>query len=260
MRLLSMRCVLFAGAISWSVPVGVQPQQADAARASFSLRGTVVDTLGVPVPFAQVLVFNSADQGTIADEDGHFRLEQLPVARTRFAARRIGYEPVYFDIEVPVAATVEVQIRLRQNVRILTTVEVKEDARDPLMREGFYDRMAAGHGLFVTPEMIAAIRPVRATDALASIPNVVVHRRGSRTRITAASQQCEYALVVDKVRVGQPGSRLRTTTPDDAVSGTDIYAIEVYPSNRGLPAQFLGMTSEDGCGTIVIWTKGMLPR
>jgi hypothetical protein len=34
----------------------------------------------------------------------------------------------------------------------------------------------------------------------------------------------------------------------------------VYPRNRGLPAQFLGMTSEDGCGTIVIWTKGMIPR
>jgi hypothetical protein len=44
------------------------------------------------------------------------------------------------------------------------------------------------------------------------------------------------------------------------VSGTDLYAIEVYPRNRGLPAQFLGMTQEDGCGTIVIWTKQLLPR
>jgi len=257
MRVLWMRSILFAAPAylgAWSATHG-QPQ----SPASFALTGTVIDTLGVPVPFAQVFVF-AGEQGTVADDDGHFRLDRLPLARTRFAVRRIGYEPVYFDIEVPVAATVDVQVRMRQNVAILTTVEVGDDMRSPLQKEGFYDRLAAGHGLFVTPEMIAAIRPVRATDALNSLPNVVVHRRGSRTRITTASLQCEYALVVDRIRVGQPGSRVRTTTPDDAVSGTDIYAIEVYPRNRGLPAQFLGMTSEDGCGTIVIWTKGMIPR
>lgn len=228
--------------------------------ASFALTGTVIDTLGTPVPFAQVSVFNR-DQGTYADDDGRFRLDPLPLERTRFSVRRIGFDPVYFDIDVPVAATVEVRVRMRQNARILPTVAISTDVSDPLRKEGFYSRMAAGHGLFVTPEMIAAIRPVRATDALRSLPNVVVQGRGSRTRITASGQLfCEYALVVDKIRIGQPGSRVRTTTPDDAVSGTDLYAIEVYPRNRGLPAHFLGMTQEDGCGTIVIWTKGMLPR
>jgi hypothetical protein len=225
----------------------------------FALAGIVVDSLGVGVPFAQVFVFDS-QQGTVADNDGRFRLERLPLARTRFAVRRIGFAPVYFDIDAPVAATVEVQVRMHQNVPILTTVEISDDVRTPLQKEGFYTRMAAGHGLFVTPEMLAAMRPARASDALLSIPNVVVNRRGSRTRITTANLQCEYALVVDKIRVGQPGSRVRTTTPDDAVSATDLYAIEVYPRNRGLPAHFLGMTSEDGCGTIVIWTKGMIPR
>jgi hypothetical protein len=197
------------------------------------------------------------DQGTYADEVGRFRLDPLPLERTRFAVRRIGFDPVYFDIDAPVAATVDVQVRMRQNARILPSVDITSD---PLRKEGFYDRMAAGHGLFVTPEMVAAIRPIRATDALLNLPGVMVHRRGSRTRITSSNVHCEYGLVVDKVRVGMPGSRVRTSTPDDAVSGTDLYAIEVYPRNRGLPAQFLGMTQEDGCGTIVIWTKGLLPR
>jgi hypothetical protein len=252
-----MRSVLFAAAAFLSASSATHAQLQSAA--SFALSGVVIDTLGVPVPFAQVAVFDG-EPGTVADDDGHFRLDRLPLARTRFAVRRIGYEPVYFDVEAPVAATVEVQVRMRQNVPVLTTVEIRTDIRSPLQKEGFYARMAAGHGLFVTPEMIAAMRPARATDAFAIIPNVVIHRRGSRTRITSANQQCEYGLVVDKIRVGQPGSRVRTTTPDDAVSGMDIYAIEVYPRNRGLPAQFLGMTQEDGCGTIVVWTKGMLPR
>jgi hypothetical protein len=257
MRIHWMRHIIFAAAPLLG-PLSPARTQVPSER-TFALSGTVVDTLGVGVPFAQVAVFDR-EQGTTADNDGHFRLERLPLARTRFAVRRIGYAPVYFDVEAPIAATLEVEVRMRQNVPILTTVQVSDNVRTPLQKEGFYDRMAAGQGLFVTPEMLAATRPARATDALLSVPNVVVHRRGSRTRITTASQLCEYALVVDKIRIGQPGSRLRTTTPDDAVSGMDLYAIEVYPRNRGLPAQFLGMTSEDGCGTIVIWTKQMIPR
>lgn len=257
MRIHWMRNIVFAAT---AAVASISPMQGQAPiAATFALTGTVIDTLGVGVPFAQVVVFDG-EQGTFADDDGRFRLDRLPLARTRFAVRRIGYAPVYFDVDAPVAGTLEVEVRMRQNVPILTTVQVSDNVRTPLQREGFYDRMAAGQGLFVTPEMLAATRPARATDALLTIPNVVVHRRGSRTRITTASQQCEYALVVDKIRIGQPGSRIRTTTPDDAVSGMDLYAIEVYPRNRGLPAQFLGMTSEDGCGTIVIWTKGMLPR
>lgn len=257
MRVSQMRITIVAAiALIGVTPVsrGQTPGPSD-----FALTGTVVDSLGVGVPFAQVSVFDS-DLATVADNDGRFRLDRLPLARTRFAVRRIGYAPVYFDIEAPIAAIVDVQVRMHQIVRVLTTVEISDDVRTPLQKEGFYDRMAAGHGLFVTPEMLAAMRPARASDALLSIPNVVVNRRGSRTRITTANQMCEYALVVDKIRVGQPGSRVRTTTPDDAVSATDLYAIEVYPRNRGLPAHFLGMTSEDGCGTIVIWTKGMIPR
>jgi hypothetical protein len=257
MRISWMRFTVLAALALIGVPSVLNSQAQSPA--GFALIGTVVDTLGVGVPFAQVFVWDS-EQGTVADNDGRFRLERVPLARTRFAVRRIGYSPVYFDVDVPVVSTVEIEVRMRQNVPVLTTVEISNDVRTPLQKEGFYERMAAGHGLFVTPEMLAAMRPARASDALLSIPNVVVNRRGSRTRITTANQMCEYALVVDKIRVGQPGSRIRTTTPDDAVSATDLYAIEVYPRNRGLPAQFLGMTAEDGCGTIVIWTKGMIPR
>jgi hypothetical protein len=259
MRVLGMRLAVFAAAACFdvSLPAGAQEQPVKPVISS-ALTGIVIDTLGDPVPFAQIIVVDAGD-GTFAGEDGRFRVDGLRSAKTHFAVRRIGFSPVYFDIDLPVAAVVDVRVRLRQIARILPTVEVS-DIRAPLRKEGFYSRMAVGHGHFVTPEMIEAIRPMRATDALASIPNVVVDRRGSRTRVVGASQRCEYALIVDKVRVGHPGSRVRTTTPDDAVSGTDIYAIEVYPRNRGLPAHFLGLTDEEGCGTIVIWTKGMLSR
>jgi len=257
MRVHRMRCIVVAAACL-SAPL-IAVTQEPLRVATSALTGLVVDTLGLPVPYAQVFVLNG-DIGTFADDDGHFRLEGLDASKMRIGVRRVGFRPVYFDLDLPVAATVDVRVRMFQTVRILNTIEVTEDIRAPLRKEGFYDRLAAGYGHFVTPEMIAAIRPVRASDAFNVIPNVVVQRRGSQTRLVGASERCEYALIVDKIRVGMPGSRVRTTSPDDAVSGSDIYAIEVFPRNRGLPAHFLGLSQEDACGTIVVWTKGMLLR
>ncbi|MDP9177868.1 MAG: carboxypeptidase-like regulatory domain-containing protein [Gemmatimonadota bacterium] len=227
-------------------------------RAASALTGIVVDTLDAPVAFAQVSVVAGSHQST-ADEDGRFRVRGLLAQKTLFEVRRIGYNPTYFEINLPDEATVEVRIRLRETPRDLAPVEVS-DVRDPLRRVGFYERLATGHGYFLTPEMIQRTRPARATDALLNIPNVVVVRRGYRTRVLTANHRCEYALVVDKVLVGEPGSRVRTASPDDAVSASDLYAVEVYPRNRGVPPQFLGLSHEDGCGTIIIWTKGMIAR
>jgi hypothetical protein len=149
---------------------------------------------------------------------------------------------------------------MRQTARVIPTVEVN-DIREPLRRVGFYERMAAGNGHFISPEYLDKIRPSRASDVLNNIPDLVVDRRGNRSRIMTSNYKCEYGLVVDGVTVGEPGSRVRTTSPDDVVSASDLYAVEVYPRNRGIPAKFLGMSSrDDGCGTVVIWTKGMIAR
>ncbi len=222
------------------------------------LAGLVVDTLGTPVGFAEVAVIGTAAK-TTADEDGRFRLAATTSNSLKFAVRRIGYNPVYFDLAIPPGLTIEVRIRMTPSISSLPNVEI-EGISEPLRKVGFYDRMKSGHGYFISPARIAAMRPMRASDAFLSIPSVVVDRRGSRSRLVGANYTCEYALVVDRIMVGQPGSRVRTSSPDDAVSGTDLYAIEVYPANRGVPAQFLGLSHEDGCGTVVIWTKGILLR
>lgn len=255
MRVIGIRsAVLIAALVSYEVPLLRGQDRTNGP----VLAGLILDTLGAPVAFAQISVIDAAAR-TVADEDGHFRLADLAGTSFKFAVRRVGYNPVYFDLAIPSGLTVEVRIRMRPSVRTLATVEIDE-IREPLRRIGFYERMKLGHGYFITPEMLAAIKPIRASDALASTPNVMVDRRGNRTRIMGANYRCEYSLIVDRVRVGEPGSRVRTTSPDDVVSGTDLYAIEVYPANRGIPAQFLGLSHEDGCGTIVVWTKGIVPR
>ncbi|HUQ47974.1 MAG TPA: carboxypeptidase regulatory-like domain-containing protein [Gemmatimonadaceae bacterium] len=238
--------------VAASAGVGAQ------AAPNSGLSGIVIDLLDEPVRFA-VITRGDENAGTTADEDGRFHLTGLRPGRTLFRVRRVGFEPVYFEVTLPEASNVEVRIRMHQTARVIPTVEVS-DIREPLRRVGFYERMAAGSGHFITPEYLERIRPLRASDVLSNIPNVVVDRRGNRSRIMTSNYKCEYGLVVDAVIVGEPGSRVRTTSPDDVVSANDLYAVEVYPRNRGLPAKFLGMSHEDGCGTVVIWTKGMIAR
>jgi hypothetical protein len=223
-----------------------------------ALSGIVLDTLDGPVPFAAVSIGDS-NVGTTADENGRFQILDLVAGKTLVNVRRIGFEPVTFEVNLPRASNVAIRVRLHQLVKSLPTVDV-DDVREPLRRVGFYERMAAGQGHFITPEYLDKIRPSRASDVLNNIPDLVVDRRGNKSRIMTSNYKCEYGLVVDNVLVGEPGSRVRTTSPDDVVSASDLYAVEVYPRNRGLPAKFLGMSHEDGCGTVVIWTKGMIAR
>jgi hypothetical protein len=250
----------YVAAACAATPVAAQviAQAVSPPGANSALSGVVVDTVGHPVQYAQVVVVNGT-AGTTADEDGRFHVAGLSAGRNVFEVRRIGFEPVYFEVALRDSVDVQVRVSMHANVRALTTVEVDE-VREPLKRVGFYDRMAQGNGHFISPEMLAKMRPLRATDALMNIPNVAIDRRGNKSRVMTANMRCEYGIVIDKVLVGEAGSRIRTTYPDDLVSASDLYAIEVYPRNRGLPLQFLGMSHEDGCGTIVIWTKQMLPR
>ena len=250
-------CLALTGFVSLITASASSTAQEPAAINKSQLSGLVVDSLGAGVPYAQVFI-DDGNHGATADEDGRFYIGDLRPGKLMVLVRRVGFDPVYFTVTLPEAANVQVRVRMRRNIIELSTVDVTD--RDPLRKLGFYDRMAAGNGHFISPAMLAHMRPLRATDAFMSIPNVVVDRRGNRSRLVTSNLRCEYAIVIDRVSVGRQGSRVRSTSPDDLVSASDLYAIEVYPRNRGLPVEFLGMSDEDGCGTVVIWTKGVLPR
>lgn len=254
MRVSVVRVVFFLAILLLTKKADVRPQ----AGPHSGLTGVVVDSTNAPIQFAVVTV-GEGNVGTTADEDGKFRITGIDAGIWQFRVRRVGYEPVFFEVDLPEKATVQVRVMLHQTPNVLAGVVVS-DIREPLKRVGFYERMMAGNGHFITPEYLDKIRPQRSSDVLMNIPDLVVDRRGSRSRIMTGNYRCEYALYIDGIMAGEPGSRVRTTSPDDLVSASDLYAVEVYPRNRGLPPKYLGMSHEDGCGTVLIWTKGMIAR
>ena len=114
----------YVAAACAATPVAAQviAQAVSPPGANSALSGVVVDTVGHPVQYAQVVVVNGT-AGTTADEDGRFHVAGLSAGRNVFEVRRIGFEPVYFEVALRDSVDVQVRVSMRANVRALTTVE-----------------------------------------------------------------------------------------------------------------------------------------
>src|SRR5438045_7743710 len=99
MQVLSMRFVVFAASIWSAALLPLRGQQPATAPASFSLAGIVIDTMGVPVPFAQVFVFDNADRGTNADNDGRYRIRRPDRKSTRLNSSHLGISYAVFCLK-----------------------------------------------------------------------------------------------------------------------------------------------------------------
>lgn len=84
-----------------------------------TIRGQVSDAAsGAPLPGVSVLLLDSEPvKGTTTDENGAFRLQQVPVGRQSFRFSFVGYEPGFLrDIMVNSAREVILNISLRELV------------------------------------------------------------------------------------------------------------------------------------------------
>jgi len=91
-----------------------------------TIRGRVVDAVsGVPLPGATIIIEGSDPQiGTITDEDGNFRLENVLVGRHDFRFSFIGYEPAVFN-EVLVGSAHEVILNVSMQESVTGLEEIK---------------------------------------------------------------------------------------------------------------------------------------
>jgi len=90
-----------------------------------TVKGKVVDTeTGAPLLGANVMVLNTdPPKGAITDEDGYFRLEDIPVGRASFQFTFLGYEDfVVSEILIGSAKEVELIINLTEALNQLDEV------------------------------------------------------------------------------------------------------------------------------------------
>lgn len=234
------------------------------------LEGTILEE-GSERPLAGTDVALLDGQGALlvraeSDAGGAFSLRAPGPGSYRLQVERLGYQTVTsdpFTLRAGDQPSVAVYLVI-QPVQI-DSIRVEGEARSPhLARVGFYDRLDAGIGFFLTREQIEEQRADRLIDLFRSFRGgqVVsvssgagqyeIVMRGS-TSMLIRGGTCYPTVAVDGgvVRRGGPGAEVGTW--DRVVHPDEVEAIEIYSGGAGLPAFVAGNTSP--CGAIVIWTR-----
>ena len=227
-----------------------------------AIAGVVRDQSGKPLSGVAVMV-RDRDLGTTSDDSGHFHLPGLPSGVVSFNLIRLGFAPLSFDATLLADSTVVVAIRLRPAQQLGAVNVTAQRVSQQLGRLGFYERMRAGRGSYITPERIDSMTHVtRPSQFLQDVRGIQV-RCGSNNQCvvrTTTGPPC-LTLFVDGVYM-RDNDQL-----DLLVSAGSIVAIEVYERPNLVPIEFQAplppkragpglMSMAGGCGALVVWTRG----
>lgn len=245
-----------------------------------SWRVTVRDTSGLVIPYALLDVVPGGRR--VADVQGSAQFPRPAADSVLLQVRRIGFA----EFSARVSSRADVEVRLVPLARTLETMNIAARQNTLLAQQGFYERMervqrGAVVGEFITPEELEAMGAMTVSRAFSRSRHVrVVRGRGngvSDTKLLGRSD-CGFTVLVDGQRVESlqdhqqgltsidprgtsragGGREARPPSIEELVPGSDIAAIEVYPSAANAPSelQARAMGGRGSCGIIAIWTGG----
>ena len=164
---------------------GISPDDANAQSSGGVIKGTVRDSIGAVVVFAEVAVVGS-ELRTLTDATGRFRLADVPFGDVDLRVRRLGYRPSISTVALRKGAEPDVELQLVAIPDYLPAVEVREERQVYDARlAGFKARSAKGVGHFITRDRLERLHSYRFTDVLREIPGVRMRTlRGGGSTIT----------------------------------------------------------------------------
>jgi len=229
-------------------PAGAQEPSARGESRGVTLAGVVTDPSRTPIPDAEVGILWEREivRAARTDSAGRFQFSDVPRGKTSIVARRLGFQPRVYTVQVRDGATraflpIVLDPMPTELDRVIVMARVA--ASRGRLKE-FYERKSRnGMGTFIERDEIEARQPAFMSDMLRMVPGVRVApaRFGNVIRMRG----CVPTVWIDGVAVR--GAQL-----DEVVNPRDVAGVEVYRSSAGLPPQFGSMNS---CGAIVVWTR-----
>jgi hypothetical protein len=235
------------------------------------LHGRVTDAAdGAHVAAALISALDAAGNpvaNTISGTDGRFELPLPAAGSYRVHVSRIGYRTgISPQVAVGQGERMGVDLALRTDAVALEAVQAQVRVTPPFRdarARGFYARMDAGMGSYLTREQILTRNAARTSDLLRGIPDVRFRGGSSGTvpwvRGNAQRPQekgygtllgCVPAIYIDGIqRSLRWGLRL-----DDLVEPSEIWGVEVYRHASEIPSELPRDSVIRNCGAIVIWT------
>jgi hypothetical protein len=211
-----------------------------------TVSGVVKDLGGVPVGDVEIGVIRGErlQQFVTSAADGTFLLSGLPAGIVPLRIRRLGYAIQFMDVDSRTPAATSLEIVLKAVASELDEVTI--DANDRRLN-AFYERkqQRASFARFLEQSEILRLGARNSSDLFRTMPGVVISTSTGGNIIRVRG--CQPMVWVDGQRV--PGAEL-----DEVIKPSEIAAIEFYPSNAGVPAQY----TERGnrlCGSMLVWTR-----
>lgn len=227
----------------------VSAQSQPAAPATYEVRGNIVDASRLPMGQVEILLVRNAVvvHTVVSTDDGRFNFGRLAGGPITLHFRRLGYAAQTIDLVVgPGGHPAVREIILLEVPSQLEAIEINTGDSNERYR-GFYERkqQRASFARFLEHSQIARLGPANSSDLFRTVPGISIRSAspGNVIRIRG----CQPMVVVDGQRV--PGAEL-----DEVVRPDEIGAIEFYPSNAGIPAQFVERGNRL-CGLILVWTR-----
>lgn len=246
-----LRCCLAAALLAAPLAAPLAAQQGTGI-----FRGQVTDSLGLPVPFAEIAVLGTGLR-VVADSEGLFRIAAVPAGLHPVIVRSIGWKPLFFLIRIEDNQERVGRIGLAPAPQRLPDLVVQGGrfAKPPEYAfthryDDFFRRRRIRSGTFRLrgdPRFTSAFDTA---DLLIGIPGVRVSFGEGGATVSFA--RCQGAG--SKVAVWIDGARVMTNDHNEALHylrASDVEAIEIYRGVGQIPGEFL----EDSCAAIVIWTR-----
>ena len=232
---------------------------------SHVLRGHVTDTLGLAVPFANVMMGQTR---VTSDETGIFQLSVRNNGPLTLDIRRIGYQAVH--LELPATPDTVIAVAMTPVAQRLDPMNVVARTSTTLALHGFYDRMKQReqgtlNGWFITPEDIELRHPTRTSQMIEDVPGIrleqihgMVRDHGPSPFIALGANGCWATVYVNGVRLNQINARntdelKRSAVFDDITEVGSLAGIEVYSHGARAPMAYQALNGS--CAVVLIWTK-----
>jgi hypothetical protein len=215
-----------------------------------TVTGLVHDDAGKPIAGVEVSPLERVAP-VRTDTAGRFIIDSVDSGTLSLRFRRLAFEPVVLNVQVPPADTTDVDVTLSVVAHRLTGVVVQADARQLRSLADFNVRRQRGVGHFITRYEIEQRHPMLLSDMMRMVPGAILTPgTGGRAVLHFARNgraHCPPQYFVDGIQV--TGYNI-----DDMPPG-DVEGIELYPGTTGVPPQYNRPFGDTECGTVLIWTR-----
>jgi len=213
-----------------------------------TIAGVVRDGAGSPISDVEVGIVRGErlQQFIITTADGKFLLTGIVPGVVPLRIRRLGYAMQFLDVDTRLPSAAALEIRLKTVPNELEDVTIP--AGEGHLRE-FYERKQtrSSFGRFLDQQEIRRLGPTNSSDLFRTVPGILIRTASTGGGNIIRIRGCQPMVWVDGQRV--PDAEL-----DDVIQPSEIAAIEFYPSNAGIPAQYLERQNRL-CGLVLVWTR-----